>query len=214
MNLAGLRLTRAWGYPVIVAGIGAVLLLPLHAPADEAPEQPNRGIDGAVIPPGQEELFAAMLGRGAALPDGCTFSTGQIEQSVVRGAYECPGGTVTFELRHLSAAPADATRTEKLALVTIGGTPPAALLETLEGRIRQREGEFVWVVPTVRPTVVAPAYVPQCVSAVSLPSSLEPYFPACYPLFAAVLIGTAQTSVVLLGLGCGLLQLYRSTSRR
>lgn len=107
------------------------------------------GVEPPSIAPGHDELFAAMLGRGIALPDGCTLTAGQIERSVVRGVYECAGGEVVVELLHPSAAPFAAVRTEKLAIVTARGTPPPALLVELEERVRAREGAFEWLRPEV-----------------------------------------------------------------
>jgi hypothetical protein len=101
-----------------------------------------------VIVPGHEDLFAAMLGRGIAPPDACALATGQIERSVVRGVYECPGGEVVVELLHPSAAPA-AVQTEKFAIVTARGTPPPALLAGLAERIRERESVFEWLRPEI-----------------------------------------------------------------
>jgi hypothetical protein len=207
-----LRLARAWARAGVAICVGGALLSAVTAQGDATPEAVPV-IETAVVPPGQDALFAAMLGRGAALPDDCTFRTGQIERSVVRGEYDCRGGAVVLELRHPSEAPTSARQTEKFALVPVRGTPPAALLAGVEERVRQREGTFDWLVPKV-PTIVEPTVsVRQCVSPATLPSFLEPYFPACYPRVATVLIGIAQTSVILLGLSYGLLQLYRTNWR-
>jgi hypothetical protein len=107
------------------------------------------GVERPSIAPGQEELFAAMLGRGIALPDACALTAGQIERSVVRGVYQCAGAEVVVELVHPATAPFAAARTEKLAIVTAGGTPPPALLGALEERIRARESAFEWLQPAV-----------------------------------------------------------------
>jgi len=40
--------------------------------------------------------------------------------------------------------------------------------------------------------------------------SVSRYVPDCYPRFAAVLLAIAQTLVIGLGLGCGLVRLYRT----
>jgi hypothetical protein len=203
--------------------VALLLLSPRAARSDETPER--HVTPTAVIPPGQEDLFAAMLGRGAALPDGCAFVTGQIERAVVRGVYKCVGGEVVVELRHPFTAPRQAGHTEKIAIVTARGTPPAALLAALEERIRERESAFEWVWP--KPTEPAPKEaasrgaaakdaVPNptsvCGAPAGPPGIFGSYAPDCYPRFAAVLVGIAQTMVMVLGLGYGLVQLYRTPS--
>jgi hypothetical protein len=112
----------------------------------------------AVVPTGKEDLLADMLGRGAALPDGCTFASGSVDQAVVTGSYECPGGAVTVELRQVNSAEAAARQTDAFDLVVQRGSPTAALLDALESRIRAREAGFEWVVPRtgVRPAADEP----------------------------------------------------------
>jgi len=200
----------SWGRAAVLAAIGlglAVIASPRAARAADAPPARAPETLGTVfIPPGHEELFAAMLGRGAPLPDGCTFATGQIEPTLVRGVYSCSGDRVVVELRHPSAAPADADRTAKIAIVTTEGKPPTALLTTLRERIREREGAFAWPeAPKIRAT-----RIPGCKTLAPLPSWLAPYFPGCYPLLAAVLVGLAQTIVMAAGMGFGLLRLFRA----
>lgn len=188
--------------------IALVALASPHALRAEAtpPPRSTSAPDALFIPPGNEELFAAMLGRGATLPDGCAFATGQIERTLVRGSYTCSGERIVVELRHPSAAPADAMRTAKLAIVATEGTPPAALLASLRERVQEREDGFSWpAIPKIRST-----RVPGCKTLAPLPAWLAPYFPACYPLFAAVLVGLAQTIVMVLGVGYGLLRLFRA----
>lgn len=107
------------------------------APAESAPFQ-------YVIPPGQEELLADMLGRGQTLPGGCTFTNGQIEKTAVVGTYTCSGGEVVAELQHPSLAPADAPHTATFALVVRKGALPADLSAALLERIGAREGGFQW----------------------------------------------------------------------
>ena len=200
------RLSRTSGVLVFVAIGLASIAAPSAGRAEGAP--PTRAVnslEAIYIPPGHEELFAAMLGRGAALPDGCAFATGQIERTLVRGVYTCSGDRIVVELRHPSAAPADAARTAKIAIVPTQGTSPTALLAALRERIRERESAFAWpVVPKTRST-----RVPGCKTLAPLPTWLAPWFPGCYPLLAAVLVGLAQTIVMMLGVGYGLLRLYR-----
>lgn len=205
LSLRARHARTSWRCAAVLAAVGlglAVFASPRAARAADAPP----ALGTVFIPPGHEELFAAMLGRGAPLPDGCAFATGQIERTLVRGVYSCSGDQVVVELRHPSAAPADADRTAKIAIVTTQGSPPAALLATLRERIREREGSFAWpAAPKVRST-----RVPGCKTLAPLPSWLAPYFPGCYPLLAAVLVGAVQTLVVVAGLGYGLLRLFRA----
>lgn len=98
----------------------------------------------AVIPPGREELLAEMLGRGAALPGECAFTSGQVESDVVTATYTCPAGAVVFTLRHPDKASSDATLTEKFGIAVKSGTPPAGLTDDLASRIRAREQAFEW----------------------------------------------------------------------
>jgi hypothetical protein len=186
----------------------------------------------AVIPPGQEDLFAAMMGDGAALPDGCAFVSGQIEPSTVRGVYKCPGGEAVVELRPPSAAAGTAHHSEKIAIVPVGGVPLASLLAALEQRIRERESGFEWAWVEQMGTVpqdtapseaaasdaatqeVSPTSASSvCIAPPGSPEIFSAYVADCYPRFAAVLIGMAQTTVMVLGLGCGLVRLYRRGGR-
>jgi hypothetical protein len=197
-----------WASAVVAACVGlAVIASPRAARADRTPPVGATSTRGAVvIPPGHEELFAAMLGRGATLPDGCVFATGQIEHSLVRGVYTCSGDRIVVELRHPSAAPPDAVRTPKIAIVATEGTAPAALLAALRERVREREVAFAWPeAPKARAT-----RVPGCKTLAPLPGWLAPWVPGCYPLFTAVLVGVAQTLVMVLGVSYGLRRLYRA----
>ena len=114
------------------------------------PSAPAKG-DTAVIPPGREELLADMLGRGATLPGGCRFASGDVDGPVARGKYACPGGEAAIELRHPSGASSGAIRTERFAVVAAGGTVPAGLLDAVAGLVRAREAQFEWKM--VRPNV-------------------------------------------------------------
>jgi hypothetical protein len=121
---------RVWA--CIAAVVGGAGLFPSGEPAR------------VVVAPGQEELLADMLGRGAPPAAGCEFSSGSVEHATVRGGYRCPSGEVGIELRHPSAAPADATRTDKLAIVVVRGAPPADFVAALAARLRSREAGFAW----------------------------------------------------------------------
>jgi hypothetical protein len=123
-----------------------------HAPAAGEPAKEELLNPEAVIPPGQEELLADMLGRGATLPGECKFAGVEADHAVVRTTYSCPSGEVVFELRHPSEAPRGATQTERFAITVKSGNPPNGLAEALASLIRSRESKFVWkwVGPTGR----------------------------------------------------------------
>src|SRR5689334_23207821 len=59
-----------------------------------------------VIPPGQEALLAAMLGRGGVVAEGCQLTNADVEYDVVKATYRCPWGEVTVDLAHASRATA------------------------------------------------------------------------------------------------------------
>ena len=96
----------------------------------------------AVIPAGQEELIAEMLGRGEALPGGCRFAGGQVAEPGIRATYACADREVVLELRHPRDAATAVARTAQFAIVPLRGTPPAGLVGALVSRIRWREGAF------------------------------------------------------------------------
>lgn len=96
------------------------------------------------IPPGQEDLLAEMLGRGAALPGGCRFSGGQVQAAIVVAEYDCGGQAVVVELRHRGDAPAEVPRTERFAIVVRSGAAHPDLITALESRIRSREAGLEW----------------------------------------------------------------------
>jgi len=123
-----------------------ILLHGGSAGADAAAPQDGQD-DGPiqqVIPPGQEEALATMLGRGAPLPGDCAFTNGQVERTSVIATYRCGAGEVVIDLRHPSDAPADAPRTERFALVVRGGTAPDGLRDALLQRLREHEGAIEW----------------------------------------------------------------------
>ena len=112
---------------------------PTPQASNEAEEEPK-----AVIPAGQEELLAEMVGQGATLPGPCTFAAGEVERTVIKSTYKCPDGQVVFELRHPSTAPVGATYTAKFAIMLQSGSPPAGLVDALVALIRSRETAFEW----------------------------------------------------------------------
>ena len=61
-----------------------------------------------IIAPGQEELLAGMLGKGAQLPGGCALTGGAVDYDVVHATYRCPYGDVAIDLSHPGARSAPA----------------------------------------------------------------------------------------------------------
>ena len=96
------------------------------------------------IPPGQEELLSAMLGKGSELPDGCTLGDGGIEHDVVRTTYHCPDGNVVVQLAHASARGPHALITDRFALTVVEGPAHPDLLRAIEALVRSREAAFEW----------------------------------------------------------------------
>lgn len=141
-----------------------------------------------VIPPGQEEVLAEILGQGKAFPAGCTLTGGRIDPTAVTGEFECPGGGVTLELRHPSRAPENSVRTERFAIVVRGGSPPAAFSDAFESWVRSHESAFEWkqLPPTPSPRPSLPS--PQETSAPrsSWPDRLARFTPFLVPLAGAL----------------------------
>ena len=100
------------------------------------------------IPPGQERVIGAMLGKGATLPDGCALADGQIDRYVVRATYQCPDGKVVIQLAHRDAGGSPSIRTARFAVTVVNGSPPADLLAAVATLIRSHESEFDWNVPS------------------------------------------------------------------
>lgn len=84
---------------------------------------------------------------------------------------------------------------EKIAIVTAHGTSLVAFSEELDGG-RDRERAYEWAAPNPSPGR----------------RNVAPRFPARYPLFLALLVGIAQTVVIVLGLGCAFIQICRMPS--
>jgi hypothetical protein len=96
-----------------------------------------------MIPPGQEELLTAMLGKGLTLA-GCTLTDGAVVYTKVEATYACSGGTAVFELMHPSMAPPSAVETDQFAITLQSGSPPRSLTDSLVSLIRAREDQFEW----------------------------------------------------------------------
>ena len=98
------------------------------------------------IPPGEERLIAAMLGRARLIRD-CKLISGGVHYTVIRATYNCPRtGQFTLELGHLLNATEESVQTGQFAIAVVSGSPPPDFGEALLSRIRSRESEFVWTV--------------------------------------------------------------------
>jgi hypothetical protein len=128
---------RSLGCPMGVMLACALLFTPALA-ADEPATS-----DGPMIPPGQEELLLAMLGKGATLA-GCTLTGGEVVYTMVKATYACPGGEAVFELVHPSVAARSAIQTAQFAMTLESGSPPRSLADALVSRIRSQEDAFEW----------------------------------------------------------------------
>jgi hypothetical protein len=118
-------------------GLG-LLLVALGPPFADAPARAQ------IIPPGQEELLGAMLGKGTQLPDDCSLAAGRIEHNVVQATYHCREGDVVIQLSHPSVGSAQAIVTKRFALTVASGAADADLLRAIEALVRSREAEFEW----------------------------------------------------------------------
>ena len=103
------------------------------------------------IPPGEEEVIAAMLGRGMALHD-CTLISGGVQYTVIKARYNCfPGNEVTLELGHPRNATLPSIQTGQFAITIQSGTPPPGFQDALASLVRSREGAFEWSWPEYDP---------------------------------------------------------------
>jgi hypothetical protein len=127
----------------------ALLCAVLVAPALAAADESSASGDPA-IPPGEEELVAAMLGQGVPLA-GCTFTGAALVYTSIQATYDCSGAPVSFELVHPSKAPPSAIQTAEFALTLQSGSPPRSLADALVSRIRAQEAAFEWEWPAAVP---------------------------------------------------------------
>jgi hypothetical protein len=140
--------TRAGGELLRALAIGSILVARTAAAGAETQERVDR-----VIPPGQEELLAEMLGRGMALPGGCRFDGADADGAIVTARYACDAGRAVIELRPPGDAPT-ALRTQQFTIVVRGRSVPAGLSEAVAELIRAREARLEWTTATRLP--VAP----------------------------------------------------------
>jgi hypothetical protein len=111
-----------------------------------------------VIPPGQDELVAHMLGGGEVLAGGCRLRDARIEEDHIAVSYDCDAGPAKIELDHPESAVPGAITTARFALVAKGDGEDA-LLQALAARLRESETSFVWQridVPAATTTIAHP----------------------------------------------------------
>jgi hypothetical protein len=126
------------------AGIATLFLAVAFSTARAQEEgEPGRGYE-AVVPPGQDELLATMLGRETTLPGHCRFNGGRADGPLVQVKYACPAGEVVVDLVHPSVAPDESQVTERFALTLRSGKPPTGLTDSLFWLIRSKESQFEW----------------------------------------------------------------------
>ena len=131
----------------VICGYGvtlAAIVWTLRASAVVAADDDAAAVE-PVIPPGEEQVAANMLGRGTGLQY-CTLVSGGIQDNVISGVYNCVGNEVRVELANLRNATATSIRTGQFA-VTIQGSPTAGFEDDLVARVRSAEGSFQWSWP-------------------------------------------------------------------
>ena len=98
------------------------------------------------IPPGEEGVIAAMLGRGMMVNE-CTLIRGGVEYTVIKATYNCLAGEVTLELGHPRYATAASIQTGQFAITVQSGSPSAGFQDALASRVRSQEQNFAWSWP-------------------------------------------------------------------
>jgi hypothetical protein len=112
------------------------LLRTLAVAADDVAPDP-------AIPPGEEAVIAAMLGKGGALQS-CVLTSGGVEYSVIKATYACPGSAVSVRLDHPRNAAPTSMLTGQFAITVDGGAPPAGFVNALASAVRAQERSFEW----------------------------------------------------------------------
>jgi len=135
-----------------------------------------------VVPPGQEETLARMLGRGVELPGGCRLAGVGADGPTVTAEYACGGDKFVFELRHPDGAPPGAARTQQFALISRSASVPVALRDALVALVRSNEAGFHWT-----PLVTAPV------------RQAEPRF-ASIGIVRVAAVAAAMSAIVAIGL--------------
>ncbi len=99
-----------------------------------------------VIPPGEEQVIANMLGRGIGLQY-CNLVSGGVEYSVIKATYNCLGNQVTVELGNPRNATATSIQTGQFAITVQSGSPTAGFQDALASLVRSQEANFQWTLP-------------------------------------------------------------------
>lgn len=141
------RRRRTWGGGRAAGRVAGAMILAVAlsgAPASAAEVTPKSDL---VIAAGQDDLLAAMLGRGETVAGECALANGLAESRAIRATYVCAWDEVVLVLRHADVGTDGAVRTAEFAIEVERGTPPADLVDVLAARIRVREADFVWTAP-------------------------------------------------------------------
>ena len=125
--------------------LAAVLCTLLAASVVTADDDRSATAD-PVIPPGEEQLIASMLGTGMGLQY-CSLISGGVEYAVIKASYNCLGGEVRVELAHPRNATATSRRTGQFAITVQSGSPTPGFEDALASLVRSQEGNFQWSLP-------------------------------------------------------------------
>jgi len=135
----------------VICGRGVALTAVLYASLAASVVAAEDGPGDPAIPPGEEEIIGAMLGRGMPVSD-CRLVSGGIRYTVIRATYSCvPAGEFTVELGHPRNATRTSVRTGQFAITVQSGTPPPDFQDALAALVRSREGYFEWSWPAYDP---------------------------------------------------------------
>jgi len=124
--------------------LAAVLCTLLGASVVAADDDGDTG--DPVIPPGEEQLIANMLGKGIGLQY-CNLVSGGVEYSVIKATYNCLGNQVMVELGNPRNATATSIQTGQFAITVQSGSPTAGFQDALASLVRSQEGNFQWTLP-------------------------------------------------------------------
>jgi hypothetical protein len=131
------------------AAQGLLVCTLLAAPAFATEGEPEQA--APAVPPGQEALLLEMLGKGAALPDGCKLAAGEVDHTVIEATYDCAFGKVILELAHPREARPTDEQTEQFVFTVLEGSPPDSLVDAVGALIHAHEDDFEWAWPAREP---------------------------------------------------------------
>ena len=123
----------------------AILYTALLAASVAVAKDDDARTGGPAIPPGEERLIAAMLGKGTRIGT-CKLTKSRVEYTVITATYKCRrAGRVTLELCHPRNVTAPSfVQTQQFAITLQSGSPPLGFQDALVARIRSKEADFVW----------------------------------------------------------------------